>query len=194
MYLFRALTVPKHACATRPLPSLLTDDLTMNLTDMNVQPGYLIRRAHQKASAAFESAMADLDITAVQFSALVVIKERPDIEATRVSEIVSFDRTTIGHVLGRLERKKLIVRTGGTVDRRTKHLRITLKGERAIRDASARVGKVAQMILRPFSISERANLLRLLAKLLATSPEQNVSDEKNGSVAPRSGKRSGRRS
>jgi hypothetical protein len=77
------------------------------MLDMYVQPGYLIRRAHQVATDAFSAATSDLDLTPVQFSALVAIKDNPDIDATRVSVIIAFDRTTIGHVLGRLEKRKL---------------------------------------------------------------------------------------
>ena len=136
----------------------------MKVKDMYRQPGYLIRRAHQVASAAFTEATIDLDLTAVQFSALIAIKDNPDIDATRVSEMISFDRTTIGHVLRRLEDKKLITRANGVVDKRTKLLRITLKGETVIRDVERRVNGIAQAILKPFSVAERATLLRLLTR------------------------------
>jgi DNA-binding MarR family transcriptional regulator len=134
------------------------------IANMYVQPGYLIRRAHQAATAAFAAATADLDLTPVQFSALVAIKDNPEIDATRVSEMISFDRTTIGHVLGRLERKKLITRTDGVRDKRTKLIRLTRKGEATIRAVSRRVDEIAEIIFKPFSGGERAALLKLLAR------------------------------
>jgi DNA-binding MarR family transcriptional regulator len=141
---------------------------------MYAQPGYLIRRAHQTASAAFTAATSDMDLTPVQFSAMVAIKTNPDIDATRVSEMIAFDRTTIGLVLGRLERKKLITRRNGIKDKRTKHLRLTSKGEATVRAVSARVDSIRETILKPFTATERAQLLKLLQKFdtaLAATPD-----------------------
>lgn len=137
------------------------------LADMYEQPGYLIRRTHQTATAAFASATKDLDLTAVQFSALVAIKDHPEIDATRVSDVISFDRTTIGHVLGRLEQKGLITRQEGTEDKRTKVLRITPRGKEMIAQVTSLVPSISETILGPLSASERTTLLHLLAKLNA---------------------------
>lgn len=136
---------------------------------MYAQPGFLIRRAHQTATAAFSSATSDLDLTAVQFSALLAIREKPNIDATRVSEMIAFDRTTIGHVLTRLERKQLITRKDGVLDKRTKLLRLTPKGEATIREVSSRVDDIAERILAPFDARERATLLKLLIRFASTS-------------------------
>jgi MarR family transcriptional regulator, lower aerobic nicotinate degradation pathway regulator len=147
----------------------------LNLADMYLQPGYLIRRAHQTATAAFAVATADLDLTAVQFSALIAIKDNPDVDATRVSEMIAFDRTTIGHVLGRLEEKKLITRRDGVVDKRTKLIRLTLKGESMIREVSQRIDGIATTILKPFSANEQATLLRLLTRF--ATPGEPTTEE-----------------
>jgi MarR family transcriptional regulator, lower aerobic nicotinate degradation pathway regulator len=148
----------------------------LGMIDVYVQPGYLIRRAHQAATAAFSAATADLDLTAVQFSALLAIKDNPDIDATRVSEMISFDRTTIGHVLGRLEGKKLITRRDGVLDKRTKLIRLTLKGETMIREVSRRVDEISETILKPFNVSERATLLKLLTKYSGQSGDLVAED------------------
>ena len=155
----------------------------IELFDIYAQPGYLIRRAHQTATAAFAAATSDLDLTAVQFSALLAIKDYPDIDATRVSEMISFDRTTIGHVLARLEAKQLILRRSGTLDKRTKMIRITLKGETLIREVSRRVDEIGEIVLRPFSPGERAELLKLLAKFSAQPVNERV--EQPRASAPR---------
>jgi DNA-binding MarR family transcriptional regulator len=146
----------------------------IELSEMYAQPGYLIRRAHQTATAAFAAVTSDLDLTPVQFSALVAIKDNPGIDATRVSEMISFDRTTIGHVLARLESKQLVVRRGGTLDRRTKMIRLTLRGESLIREVSQRVDENAKIILEPFNPSERTALLKLLAKFSAQSINEQI--------------------
>lgn len=136
----------------------------LKVADIYAQPGYLIRRAYQLASAAFSSATADLDLTSVQFSALIAIKCNPDTDATRVSEMISFDRTTIGLVLERLEQKKLITRRAGVIDKRTKLIRISLSGEAMVREVSRRLDEIGETILEPFNANERVTLLKLLTK------------------------------
>jgi MarR family transcriptional regulator, lower aerobic nicotinate degradation pathway regulator len=138
----------------------------MKTKDIYSQPGHLIRRAHQIATAAFMIEAKPFDLTAVQFSALVAIRESPGIDATRVSDLIYFDRATIGNVLERLEKKGLISRKPGTHDRRTKHLFLTPKGELIMRKIEAIVPRVGERILRTLASSDRTLLLKLLSRLV----------------------------
>src|ERR1700733_9549250 len=90
-------------------------------------PGHLIRRLHQISFALFVDQAKALgnvafDITPVQYAALAAIANHPGIDQTALSNVIAFDRTTIGDVVGRLEKKKLVKRKSGTVDRRTTSL------------------------------------------------------------------------
>ncbi len=85
-------------------------------------PGHLIRRLHQISFALFVDQAKAFDITPVQYAALAAINNHPGIDQTTLSNVIAFDRTTIGDVVGRLEKKKLIKRLNGAVDRRTKSL------------------------------------------------------------------------
>jgi MarR family transcriptional regulator, lower aerobic nicotinate degradation pathway regulator len=67
----------------------------MKTKDMYNQPGHLIRRVYQFSTAALVEAKSS-ELTPVQFSALVAIRESPGIDATRVGELIYFDRATIG--------------------------------------------------------------------------------------------------
>jgi len=77
--------------------------------------GHLIRRAHQISTAYFLEECGG-DLTAVQYAALVTIGAHPGIDATRPSEIIYFDRSTIGDVLDRMEGKGW---SGGSLPRTT---------------------------------------------------------------------------
>lgn len=132
---------------------------------MYVQPGYLLRRMHQIATATFSAVNADFDITAVQFASLLAIRDKPGIDATRLAEAIRFDRTTIGHVIGRLEQKGLIVRTEGSLDKRTKELQITLKGSELLEEIGPRVQEVSDIVLSPLSEAEKKEFLRILQVL-----------------------------
>lgn len=137
----------------------------MKAKDTYVQPGYLLRRMHQIATATFSAVNADYDVTAVQFASLLTIRDKPGIDATRLAEAIRFDRTTIGHVIGRLESKRLIIRMEGSLDKRTKQLRITPKGTSLLEEVGPRVQEVSDRVLAPLSETEKEEFLRILIKL-----------------------------
>src|SRR4051794_41918335 len=96
-------------------------------------PGHLIRRAHQISSALFAEECGEFDLTSVQYAALVAIRDNPDVDATRLSALIAFDRSTIGDVLERLEGKGWIKRHPSPTDRRVKLLRLSPTGEDLLR-------------------------------------------------------------
>ena len=73
-------------------------------------PGYLFRRMQQIAVAIFVEECKAFDLTPVQYAALVAIHTHPGIDATRLSAVIAFDRSTLGNVIERLEAKALIER------------------------------------------------------------------------------------
>ncbi|MCS6878835.1 MAG: MarR family transcriptional regulator, partial [Geminicoccaceae bacterium] len=86
------------------------------MRELYTKPGHLIRRAHQLATALFAEECGEL--TPVQYAALWAIAAQPGIDATRVSALIAFDRSTIGDVLERLEGKGWIRRETSPTDRR----------------------------------------------------------------------------
>jgi MarR family transcriptional regulator, lower aerobic nicotinate degradation pathway regulator len=134
--------------------------------DTYQQPGHLIRRAHQIATAVFMTEAKAFDLTSVQFAALIVIRELPGIDATRVSDLIYFDRSTIGNVLDRLEKKGLIRREPGLEDRRTKRLYLTKQGSVVLRRIAAKLPRISDTILAPLSPAERVRFMKLMTKLV----------------------------
>jgi MarR family transcriptional regulator, lower aerobic nicotinate degradation pathway regulator len=141
----------------------------MKTKDIYKQPGHLIRRAHQMATAIFMEEVNALELTPVQFSALIVICEHPGTDATRVSDLIFFDRSTIGNVLDRLEKKRLIARRPGRQDRRTKRLFLRPQGRAVLRKVAAKAPKIAERIFASVSTSERASFVELLGRLISTN-------------------------
>ena len=70
-------------------------------------PGYLFRRMQQIAVAIFVEECRAYDLTPVQYASLVAIRTHPGIDATRLSAVIAFDRSTLGSVIERLEAKAL---------------------------------------------------------------------------------------
>ena len=70
-------------------------------------PGYLFRRMQQIAVAIFVEECKAFDLTPVQYASLIAIHTHPGIDATRLSAVIAFDRSTLGSVIERLETKSL---------------------------------------------------------------------------------------
>jgi DNA-binding MarR family transcriptional regulator len=134
---------------------------------MYSQPGYLLRRLHQRSTAEFAAATNGLDITQVQFSILLVVQDHRAIDATRISELIGSDRTTVGQALLVLEKKGVIRRATGVHDRRTKILELTDEGTMLADRISDRVAGLGSAILRGLTGREYEVFMRLLKKLVA---------------------------
>ena len=105
------------------------------------------------------------DLTAVQYAALVAIGSHPGIDATKLSEIIYFDRSTIGDVLYRIESKGWIVRESTTDDRRIKLLSLSAAGHEVLRQVEAGIRRVQKRLLASLTPAEGKTLIRLLAKI-----------------------------
>ncbi|MPZ57270.1 MAG: MarR family transcriptional regulator [Rhizobiales bacterium] len=138
----------------------------MSMDDLYAKPGHLVRRAQQIAVSIFMEECAPFDITPVQYAALVAIRENPGIDATRLSDLVAFDRSTLGNVLERLEAKGLIHRSGSPDDKRVKMLRLSREGGRRLREVEPAVMKVQQRLLAPLKPGDRRRFIVLLAELV----------------------------
>lgn len=128
-------------------------------------PGHLIRRAQQISTALFAEECAAFDLTSVQYAAMAAIRAHPEVDATRLSHLIAFDRSTLGSVLERLEAKGWVLRTASPTDRRVKLLRLTLEGERLLRAVEPAVRRVQQRLLEPLTPADRTAMLRLLGQL-----------------------------
>lgn len=136
-------------------------------------PGHLIRRAHQVSTAIFTEECAGFDLTSVQYAALHAIARHPDVDATRLSALIAFDRSTIGDVLERLENKGWIERAASTRDRRVKRVRLSGAGTRLLAEADAAVRRVQERLLAPLAASDRDTFLRLLSQLASVRTEES---------------------
>ncbi len=136
------------------------------MDELHSRPGHLIRRAHQIAVSIFMDECGALDLTPVQYAALVAIRDRPGQDATRLSGLVAFDRSTLGNVLERLEGKGLIRRVQSPEDRRLKILHVTEAGLEIIARAAPGVQRTQERILAPLAPADRRQFIALLAQLV----------------------------
>ena len=128
-------------------------------------PGHLIRRAQQVSTAIFADECAAFDLTAVQYAALCAIEANPQIDATRLSSLIAFDRSTIGDVLERMEAKGWIFRMSSAQDRRIKLVSLSREGVKLLRQVGPAVGRVQERLLAPLAPDDRVTVVKLLSQL-----------------------------
>ena len=135
------------------------------------KPGYLFRRMQQIAVAIFVEECRAYDLTPVQYAALVAIRTHPGIDATRLSAVIAFDRSTLGSVIERLQAKSYIERKPAREDKRVKLLHLTRKGSALLRDIMPSVDRAQARMLQPLKQADRKALLALLTQLVDLNNE-----------------------
>jgi DNA-binding MarR family transcriptional regulator len=133
------------------------------------KPGYLFRRMQQIAVAIFVEECRAL--TPVQYAALVAIRTHPGIDATRLSAVIAFDRSTLGNVIERLETKAWVERKSSRDDKRVKLLYLTKAGEALLRDIMPSVDRAQARMLQPLKLADRRTLLALMTQLVDLNNE-----------------------
>jgi DNA-binding MarR family transcriptional regulator len=134
-------------------------------------PGYLFRRMQQIAVALFMEECKAFDLTPVQYAALIAIRTHPGIDATRLSAVIAFDRSTLGSVIERLEAKQFIERKPGSADKRVKLLHLTRAGATVLREIMPFVDRAQARMLQPLKPADRKTLLALLTQLVDLNNE-----------------------
>ena len=138
----------------------------------------MVRRMQQVAVALFAEELAGLDLTPVQYAALVALDERPGLDQATLAALIGYDRATIGGVIDRLEVRGWMVRRVSPQDRRARQLFVTPAGETLLQAVHASVLRTQERILSPLSAAEQQEFLRML-KVLVTA-------NNDASRAPRS--------
>lgn len=151
------------------MPSNKPTPITMDA--VYTAPGYLFRRMQQIAVALFVEECKEYDLTPVQYAAMVAIHTHPGIDATRLSAVIAFDRSTLGSVIERLQIKSLIERRSAPDDKRVKLLYLTKSGVALLRDIKPSVERAQARMLQPLDPADRKKLMALLTQLVDLNNE-----------------------
>src|ERR1700722_3692272 len=151
-----------------PMPN---EPTAVTMDAVYTKPGYLFRRMQQIAVAIFVEECRAWDLTPVQYAALVAIRTHPGIDATRLSSVIAFDRSTLGSVIERLEAKRYIERKPSHEDKRIKLLHLTKSGAALLRDIMPAVDRAQARMLQPLKPAERKTLMVLLTQLVDLNNE-----------------------
>jgi MarR family transcriptional regulator, lower aerobic nicotinate degradation pathway regulator len=129
------------------------------------QVGYWLRRAYQRHMAIFAGIMSDLDLTSMQFAALVKLHELKAVSQTELGRLTGMDRATISGVVARLKRRNLVLYKPDPLDKRSRIIALTPAGETLLHDAMQRIGRVTEQTLEPIAPADRDSLRAILQKM-----------------------------
>jgi MarR family transcriptional regulator, lower aerobic nicotinate degradation pathway regulator len=151
-----------------PMPN---KSINLSMDAVYGKPGYLFRRIQQIAVAIFVEECKAYDLTPVQYAALVAIQNHPGIDATRLSAVIAFDRSTLGNVIERLETKRYVTRKPAREDKRVKLLYLTKAGVGLLRKIMPSVDRAQARMLQPLKPADRKTLMALLSQLVDLNNE-----------------------
>lgn len=130
-------------------------------------PGHGIRRLQQIAVALFMEEADALGTTPVQYAVLHTLVHKPGIDQRTLARAVSFDTSTIGGVIDRLEARGLLTRSSSPDDRRVRLLHLTPEGESLVQALVPPMQRAQERILEPLSAAERKSFMRMVQRVIS---------------------------
>ena len=129
------------------------------------QIGHMLRRAHQRSSAAFMSVLSDHRVTPTQFFAMARLRERGQLSQNLLGRLSAMDPATIQGVTRRLSDRGYVQRLPDTTDRRRMVLSLTPEGDELLDQLMRGIDTVSGQVLAPLAPEEREQLKGLLRRI-----------------------------
>lgn len=139
--------------------------------ELNALPGHCIRRLQQIAVAIFMQESGDSGVTPVQFAVLQALAAQAGIDQRTLARVVSFDTSTIGGVVDRLEARGLLTRSHCDGDRRVRLLHLTPDGEALLASLTPSMQRTQKRILEPLSAAGRKDFMRMMQLVIGHHDE-----------------------
>lgn len=130
------------------------------------QVGYLLRRAHQRASSIFQVTIGDPNVTPTQYSSMVKLHEYTELSQNHLGRLVGMDKATMQGVVRRLRERGLVDSRPDPGDARRTLLSLTTEGQKLTNKLLLNGPAVSRETLKPLSAQEQKQLLDLLSKIV----------------------------
>ncbi len=129
------------------------------------QIGFVLRRAHQRATSIFNAAMQEFSVTPTQFAALAKLHDLGTVSQNELGRLTAMDPATIWGVVSRLIKRGYVAQSVDARDARLVILELTTEGETATAAMKSVAADVSRCTLEPLTAEEEALLLGLLRRL-----------------------------
>ena len=130
------------------------------------QVGYLLRRAHQRASAIFQVSIGDPNITPTKYSSMAKLNEYTELSQNLLGRLVGMDKATMQGVVRRLKERGLVDSRPDPGDARRTLLSLTTEGQRTVHKLLLNGPAVSRETLKPLNPAEQRQLLELLSRIV----------------------------
>jgi DNA-binding MarR family transcriptional regulator len=135
------------------------------LDGLYLSPEFLIRRAHQIASATFAQACADLDLTPSQYAVLFALRQHQRVGQNALGRLVSLDRSTTSLVVRSLRDRGFVSGDSDPSDRRKTFLTLSDTGRLVLAQAEQRSARSSQALMAVFDAKQAREFLTMLRKI-----------------------------
>lgn len=153
-----------------PRPTYFARVEGIDYADLGEHVGYALKRAQIASFEAFSRATSGNSITPPRFTALMILERNPGISQTTLGDVLGTARSGAMMLADWLEERGLAERRNRPEDRRVWGLFLTVKGEAQLRILKRRIRHHDRKFAGCLNAGERAELLRLLAKLADCKP------------------------
>ncbi len=129
------------------------------------QIGFMMRRAHQRASDIFNDVMGPFEVTPQQFAVLSKLVDNGPVSQNLLGRMTAMDPATIFGVIGRLVKRGLVQQSLDAQDARLVIVSLTPRGEEQAQMMRALGREVSRRTLEPLAADEAATLLSLIGRI-----------------------------
>jgi DNA-binding MarR family transcriptional regulator len=137
----------------------------IDLTEPLQSTGHLLRRAVQHYAMLW-TATVTAGLTSPQFAVLALLARGEELDQRTIAEGAALDKSTCGDLVDRLGRRGLVEAGPDPDNRRRKLVRITNLGLQRLQAVAVQQREVHSAALAGLSETDRAELNRLLLKML----------------------------
>ncbi len=128
---------------------------------------WALTRAHTRAHRILQQGLADTGLTGFEYRVLVALADGNASSQVEIGHLAFLDRRDVTITLRGLQARALVKRQRDSSDSRRMVVRITAKGQQALRHADAAIQRVQDDVFAPLDRDERRTLLELLQRVAA---------------------------
>ena len=132
-------------------------------------PAYLIRRLQMISTAIVAEEFEDEDMPVSQWAVLTIVESNPEIDQSRLAEVVSIDKTNTGRLVDQLEAKGLVERRPNDSDRRVWMLRCTPLGYKTRKRLRLRALATQDKLLSCLKPADRERFIDLMSHVVTAN-------------------------
>jgi len=140
-----------------------TDEITGQSYDLDMQVGFLLRKATQRHLSIFGKSLPE--VTATQFAVMAKSQALGPVSQNELGRATAMDAATIKGVIDRLQARGLMTTARHASDRRRLMVSLTGRGRAAVAAMTEQALQITQETLAPLSPAERRAFLKSLKKL-----------------------------